>query len=41
MKTSALVFTVIFIGVLALGLVEVFRGSISESFSVPHAHIHN
>jgi hypothetical protein len=41
MKTSALVFTLLFLLVLALGLASVFNGvSITESFSVPHAHIH-
>jgi hypothetical protein len=40
MKTTAMVFTLLFLLLLALGLASVFRGSLSDSFSVPHAHIH-
>jgi hypothetical protein len=41
MKTSAWVFTVIFIGLLVLGLVDVFKdASVTASFDVPHSRIH-
>ena len=41
MKTSARVFTILFIGLLVLGLIDVFKDvSVTASFDVPHSRIH-
>ena len=41
MKAAALVFTLFFLGLLLLGLVEVFKDvSVTASFDVPHSRIH-